>query len=172
MQLPSGVRIKDMRPSRDGRLIVTPRAMKALQVSWMLSAAYARWPKIAAAGAGSKSRLLGDFLGGRFIARGGEEHVGVAALLVCAAADLARAEHLEEVMLSSSELTRIMVCKYLVIRYRRVSAFLAARPKGRGADCRSGRRLRFSGQGAGFDRAPSPHVSSLGAAAAGGGGGR
>jgi hypothetical protein len=32
MEIPSGVRIKAMRPSRGGRLIVTPRAMKALQV--------------------------------------------------------------------------------------------------------------------------------------------
>lgn len=33
MEMPSGVRMKAMRPSRGGRLIVTPRAMKALQVS-------------------------------------------------------------------------------------------------------------------------------------------
>lgn len=33
MEMPSGVRIKAMRPSRGGRLIVTPRAIKALQVS-------------------------------------------------------------------------------------------------------------------------------------------
>ncbi len=32
-EIPSGVRMKAMRPSRGGRLIVTPRAMKALQVS-------------------------------------------------------------------------------------------------------------------------------------------
>src|SRR4051812_5981010 len=33
MEMPSGVRTKAMRPSRGGRLIVTPWAMKALQVS-------------------------------------------------------------------------------------------------------------------------------------------
>src|ERR1700722_268710 len=33
IEMPSGVRMKAMRPSRGGRLIVTPRAMKALQVS-------------------------------------------------------------------------------------------------------------------------------------------
>ena len=33
MEMPSGVRMKAMRPSRGGRLIVTPWAMKALQVS-------------------------------------------------------------------------------------------------------------------------------------------
>jgi hypothetical protein len=33
MEMPSGVRMKAMWPSRGGRLIVTPRAMKALQVS-------------------------------------------------------------------------------------------------------------------------------------------
>jgi hypothetical protein len=33
MEMLSGVRMKAMRPSRGGRLIVTPRAMKALQVS-------------------------------------------------------------------------------------------------------------------------------------------
>jgi len=33
MEMPSGVRMKAIRPSRGGRLIVTPRAMKALQVS-------------------------------------------------------------------------------------------------------------------------------------------
>src|SRR5271156_6800324 len=33
MEMPSGVRIKAIRPSRGGRLIVTLRAMKALQVS-------------------------------------------------------------------------------------------------------------------------------------------
>ena len=33
MEMPSGVRMNAMRPSRGGRLIVTPRAMKALQVS-------------------------------------------------------------------------------------------------------------------------------------------
>jgi hypothetical protein len=33
MEMPSGVQIKAMRPSRGGRLIGTPRAMKALQVS-------------------------------------------------------------------------------------------------------------------------------------------
>jgi hypothetical protein len=33
MEMPSGVRMKAMRPSRGGRLMVTPRAMKALQVS-------------------------------------------------------------------------------------------------------------------------------------------
>ena len=33
MEMPSGVRTKAMRPSRGGRLIMTPRAMKALQVS-------------------------------------------------------------------------------------------------------------------------------------------
>src|ERR1700722_7632927 len=33
MEMPSGVRIKAIRPSRGGRLIVTPWAMKALQVS-------------------------------------------------------------------------------------------------------------------------------------------
>src|SRR5205085_11815935 len=33
MEMPSGVRIKAMRPSRGGRLIVTPWAIKALQVS-------------------------------------------------------------------------------------------------------------------------------------------
>ncbi len=32
-EMPSGVRIKAMRPSRGGRLIVTPWAIKALQVS-------------------------------------------------------------------------------------------------------------------------------------------
>jgi hypothetical protein len=33
MEMPSGARIKAMRPSRGGRLIVTPWAIKALQVS-------------------------------------------------------------------------------------------------------------------------------------------
>ena len=33
MEMPSGVRMKAIRPSRGGRLIVMPRAMKALQVS-------------------------------------------------------------------------------------------------------------------------------------------
>jgi hypothetical protein len=33
MEMPSGVRMKAMRPSRGGRLIVAPRAMKALHVS-------------------------------------------------------------------------------------------------------------------------------------------
>src|SRR5580658_3700456 len=33
MEMPSGVRMKAMRPSGGGRLIVTPCAMKALQVS-------------------------------------------------------------------------------------------------------------------------------------------
>src|SRR5271155_2086081 len=33
MEMPSGVRTKAMRPSRGGRLIVMPRATKALQVS-------------------------------------------------------------------------------------------------------------------------------------------
>ena len=33
MEMPSGVRMKAIRPSRGGRLIVTPWAMKALQVS-------------------------------------------------------------------------------------------------------------------------------------------
>jgi len=33
IEIPSGVRTKAMRPSRGGRLIVTPRAMNALQVS-------------------------------------------------------------------------------------------------------------------------------------------
>ena len=32
-EMPSGVRTKAIRPSRGGRLIVTPRAIKALQVS-------------------------------------------------------------------------------------------------------------------------------------------
>src|SRR5207302_1035137 len=33
MEMPSGERTKAMRPSRGGRLIVTPRAIKALQVA-------------------------------------------------------------------------------------------------------------------------------------------
>ena len=33
IEMPSGVRMKAMRPSRGGRLIVTPLALKALHVS-------------------------------------------------------------------------------------------------------------------------------------------
>ena len=33
IEMPSGMRMKAMRPSRGGRLMVTPRAMKALWVS-------------------------------------------------------------------------------------------------------------------------------------------
>src|SRR5208282_1563007 len=52
--------------------------------------------KIAAAGIGLWIPIVGEFHGSRFVARGGEEYVGVAAFLVRTAADLAQAEHLEE----------------------------------------------------------------------------
>jgi len=44
MEMPSGVRIKAIRPSRGGRLIVTPRAMNALQCRrcWETSASIRR----------------------------------------------------------------------------------------------------------------------------------
>src|SRR3984893_9024142 len=52
--------------------------------------------KIAAAGVGLGIPIVGEFHGSRLVARGGEEHVGVAAFLVRTAADLAQTEHLEE----------------------------------------------------------------------------
>src|SRR6516165_10214461 len=52
--------------------------------------------EIPAAGVGLGIPIVGEFHGSRLVARGGEEHVGVAALLVRTAADLAQAEHLEE----------------------------------------------------------------------------
>src|ERR1700733_13864643 len=53
-------------------------------------------PEIAAAGVRLGIPVVGEFNGSRLVARGGKEHVGVAALLVRTAADLPQAEHLEE----------------------------------------------------------------------------
>src|SRR6516165_12821474 len=52
--------------------------------------------EITAAGVGLGIPVVGEFHGGRLVAGGGEEHVGVAAFLVRTAADLAQAEYLEE----------------------------------------------------------------------------
>jgi hypothetical protein len=52
--------------------------------------------EIAAAGVGLGIPVVGEFHGSRLVAGGGEEHVGVATLLVRTAADLAQAQHLEE----------------------------------------------------------------------------
>src|SRR5215831_16025668 len=52
--------------------------------------------EIAAAGVGLGIPIVGEFHGSCLVAGGGEEHVGVAALLVRTAADLAQAQHPEE----------------------------------------------------------------------------
>src|SRR5690348_7162732 len=53
-------------------------------------------PEIAATGVRLGIPVVGELHGSRFIAGCGEEHVGVAALLVRTAAELAQAEYFEE----------------------------------------------------------------------------
>jgi hypothetical protein len=86
-------------------------------------------PEIAAA---SVRLAVGEFQGSRLVAGCGEKHVGVTALLrrrriSCWPSTSKKA------MLSASELTRIIVCRYLVMACPqvRVGAFVAARWTGR-----------------------------------------
>ena len=127
MEMPSGVRIKAMRHVT--RRAVDRHAAGDKGVAGVVDVVHGicEMSEIAAAGVRLRIPVVGEFHGSRLVAGGGEEHVGVASGRRRISR---RPSTSKKAIVSSSELTRIMVCKYLVMGCPPVSVFVAAPRRG------------------------------------------